>query len=141
MSTAAAMATSEPVEVQATVADPKDKNERGKTLRSVSLSRFSDGTRQRILDRAKGFRLKDRYYHEVHGVGVVDAVSEDGTITMTFDSGDAHVYAPKSQGKLKPVLNQPETFSAAALFKVCDTDSSGMIDVDEFTFLHVRAPT
>ena len=55
---------------------------------------------------------------------------------MLFDSGDRHTYAMESLRKLLPIVKDAHRHTAESLFAIMDADSSGVLDLEEFGWLH-----
>ena len=54
---------------------------------------------------------------------------------IEFDIGETHSYAPESLRKLHPCIDDPHERTPEDLFALCDTDSSGTLELPEFIFL------
>ena len=55
---------------------------------------------------------------------------------MLFDNGDRHTYAMESLRKLKPIVKDAHLLPPDALFAIMDADSSGVLDAEEFGWMH-----
>ena len=92
-------------------------------------------TKERMLNRQNTMAVKQRYFHKKHGEGTVTGVDSDGRTVIEFDIGETHSYAPESLRKLHPCIDDPHERTPEDLFGLCDTDSSGTLELPEFVFL------
>ena len=109
------------------------------TLAFKSRAERRPSMMERLERRSSAFKVGQTYLHDEHGEGEVVS-KDDAGVTVRFEAdGATHTYDAASLRKLKPVLQDAHTYTAATLFDLLDTDGSGTIDKPEFVYMHEMA--
>ena len=88
----------------------------------------------------KLFFVGQQYFHDQHGAGEVIGVDGDSVVTIRYKDGNQR-FTPAQHHTLRPFIDDADNYTAETLFQMCDTDSSGHINLSEFTFLHAMLKT
>jgi len=99
----------------------------------------SDDTQHsaRMHARSEVFKLGMKFSHGRFGLGVVTHApgKHGGNVKMQFGQVN-HTFKPHQLDQLVPFMEDAHKFTAETLFKMVDTDSSGVLNLDEFKKLH-----
>ena len=92
----------------------------------INIQLKADATAEELsrrLERSKTFQIGMRYCHMKRGVGTVVDIVEDGELgpgvrVLRFSSGETHRYAPSSQHKLIPIVENAAQEAPQTLFNM-----------------------